>query len=174
MKEFESARLIASQLVLDDADEIRVLFNQIEAKRYLLNVEFDRRKTEEFIRWCQIIYNRHKLSPFVFRSKTNRQLVGLCGPTVETVNGVEEFNFGYIIDQSLWGNGYASEAAQSVVKYAFTHRLCNSLVAVIQPEHEVSLKVCLRLGFQSHLETEFHGKRAKLYKLSYDDWKLKN
>ena len=55
-------------------------------------------------------------------------------------------NFGYVLQKSAWGQGYATEAGRAVSDWAL-HKLglCR-LVAHCEPAHIASLKVLKKLG----------------------------
>jgi RimJ/RimL family protein N-acetyltransferase len=62
-----------------------------------------------------------------------------------------EVELGYAFGQAYWGQGYATEACHTIVRYAFSalglHRLVNS----VRRENDRSLRLLRRLGFR--LET---------------------
>lgn len=53
---------------------------------------------------------------------------------------------GYIFDDSVWGNGYAIEAARSCVDFAYQRFGINRLYATIRPENISSVRVAEKLG----------------------------
>lgn len=55
---------------------------------------------------------------------------------------------GYWIGVPYWGNGYASEAAQALVRYAFDELKVNRLYASHVPNNPASGKILLRLGMK--------------------------
>jgi len=53
---------------------------------------------------------------------------------------------GYLIDQSHAGNGYATEAAQMLVKWAFQVLKMEKITLRIWPENHASIAVAKKLG----------------------------
>lgn len=173
MNKIESQRMFAEPINQADAREIQLLFNQAEARKYLHGIEYDTKKTFEFVAWCQKTHSKHMTSPYSFRCKITNDLIGVCGPQVEQVNGLIEFNFGYIINQKYWSKGYATEASLSLIREAFSKNLCESFVSVIQPDNQASKKVTTKLGFKNPIRTIFHGLDVDIYRLRSEDWQDK-
>ena len=55
---------------------------------------------------------------------------------------------GYIFDDSVWGHGYAVEAARACVDLAFNRFGFDKLYATIRSENDASVKVAVKLGMQ--------------------------
>ena len=48
--------------------------------------------------------------------------------------------------RSAWGHGYATEAAQAAMDYAFTVWKRNRVISLIHPENQASIRVAERIG----------------------------
>ena len=57
------------------------------------------------------------------------------------------YEVGWVLDLSVWGKGYATEAVQAVIQLAKNHGV-SRVHAVVVPENEKSLAVCQRLGMK--------------------------
>lgn len=101
-------------------------------------------------------------------------LIGCCGLSHATVDGVDEVEIGYRLAQNQWGKGLASEAARKVLDYGFG--ICNlkSIVGIVSPLHEASIRVLEKVGFQSFSETCYSGWNVRVYRLSKHDWESYN
>lgn len=75
-----------------------------------------------------------------------RQILGVCGPLIETINGERRMGVAYIFNKTCWGKGYATEAAQASVNYAFGALGAEEVIAEIRPENKKSRCVAERLG----------------------------
>ncbi len=62
---------------------------------------------------------------------------------------------GFHIRSKLWGNGYASEAARTIMHYAFSSLKVKALFAGHNPKNLVSRSLLLKLGFQ-YTHDEFY------------------
>lgn len=56
-------------------------------------------------------------------------------------------NFGYVLQRSAWGKGYATEASRAVVDLALNELGLRRLIAHCEPAHAASLSVLNQLGF---------------------------
>ena len=56
-------------------------------------------------------------------------------------------NFGYVLQRSAWGKGYATEASRAVVNLALSELGLRRLIAHCEPAHAASLSVLNKLGF---------------------------
>ena len=56
-------------------------------------------------------------------------------------------NFGYVLQRSAWGKGYATEAGRAVVDWALNELGLRRLIAHCEPAHAASLSVLNKLGF---------------------------
>ena len=80
---------------------------------------------------------------------TDSQLIGYCGLTLlPDIDGVAEYEIGYRLIRSVWGNGYATEAAIAVRDHAFTVLNLTRLVALIEPVNNRSIRVAEKLGMK--------------------------
>ena len=97
---------------------------------------------------------------------TSNELIGCCGlrPYKEG-----KYEIGFHLRPKFWGQGYAIEAAQAVINYAFSVLKIEGLFAGHNPNNTASSKVLHRLGFQ-YICDEFY-EPTGLYHPSYE---LKN
>ena len=98
--------------------------------------------------------------------KKSGRIVGHCGLLDKEVEGQTEFELVYVFHPSVWGKGYASEAAGAIRDYAFISLGLARLIALIDPDNAASAQVARKLGF--HLEKETRrpgGKLMQLYAL---------
>jgi [ribosomal protein S5]-alanine N-acetyltransferase len=73
------------------------------------------------------------------------RLVGMAD-----IDGVRsgEGQLGYWLERAVWGHGYASEAAQAVVRFAFYEAGLSALRSGHAVDNTASAKILLRLGFR--------------------------
>ena len=60
-----------------------------------------------------------------------------------------EVEIGYFLKRTAWGNGYATEAAQRTLQFAFEGSPLEEVVAVIDPNNSDSKRVLEKIGFLS-------------------------
>lgn len=90
-------------------------------------------------------------------------LIGCCGlrPYKE-----KQYEMGFHLRPEFWGKGYAAEAANAVIDYAFQHLHADGLFAGHNPKNVASKKVLSKLGFV-YIGDEFYVPTG-LYHPSYE------
>lgn len=76
-------------------------------------------------------------------------------------------NLGYSISSIFWGNGYATEAAKTVIQYAFQEMSLELISANHYPFNEASKKVILKCGF--HFDGNLRRAGVRFDGKPYDD-----
>lgn len=98
----------------------------------------------------------------IFELKTAR-LIGCCGLRP---HGPSEYEIGFHLLPAFWGQGYAAEAASTVIDYAFTVLKAEKLFAGHNPHNSSSQKLLNKLGF-TYTGDEYY-KPTGLYHPSYE------
>ena len=79
--------------------------------------------------------------------KTENRLIGNCGIRINDTY-LEEANIGYELNSQYWGNGYATEAAKTILKFGFEelkmHRIWSWCIA----ENIASARVLEKIGMR--------------------------
>ncbi len=78
---------------------------------------------------------------------SNSELIGCCGLR-PCKDEQYIFEIGFHLRKKYWGNGFASEAAHAVIRYAFSSLSAKELRAGHHPENVASRKLLTKLGFQ--------------------------
>jgi RimJ/RimL family protein N-acetyltransferase len=76
------------------------------------------------------------------------RLMGQVGLVKSEIEGREVVEIGYIFDDSVWGEGYAFEAAGACIRLAFDEFALDRLYATIRPENTSSIKLAEKLGMK--------------------------
>jgi RimJ/RimL family protein N-acetyltransferase len=70
---------------------------------------------------------------------------------------------GWTLRRDFWGRGYATEAAQVALDYAFDRLGQTRVISLIQPDNRASIAVALRLGMRFEGYTEVMGHPVLIY-----------
>jgi [ribosomal protein S5]-alanine N-acetyltransferase len=93
-------------------------------------------------------FDEHGVQYFpIFERETN-DFVGCCGLRPWRYTPPQGHEIGFHLVKAKWGQGYAFEIAQGVVRHAFDDLQIQMLRAGHHPEHFVSKKILLKLGFE--------------------------
>jgi ribosomal-protein-alanine N-acetyltransferase len=79
------------------------------------------------------------------------------GRAIGTAGGGVLPEVGYILHPDYWGKGFAFEAMQAIIAYAFANHPVDHLMADVDPRNAASIKLLKRLGFvfTSHAQKTF-------------------
>lgn len=95
-------------------------------------------------------------------SLSSGDLIGCCGLRP---HGKNEYEIGFHLNPEYWGKGYAVEAANAVIEYAFSIG-AKKLFAGHNPNNTASQKLLKKLGFR-YIGDEYY-EPTKLYHPSYE------
>lgn len=93
--------------------------------------------------------------------KSTGALVGRTG--FYQPDGWPDFELGWTIGRNWWGKGYATEAAQRCVEFAFRDMDRDHLISLIDPENVASIRVAERIGETLQGETLLGEHRTLVY-----------
>lgn len=148
MRVLETNRLALRRLTLDDAEFIFGLVNQPSWLRFIgdknvRNVEDAR----NYLRTGPLdMYSRFGFGTFMVERKEDGAPIGTCGLLKRDT--LPEPDIGYAFLPEFWGQGYAVEAAASVLEYGhYSHELTR-ILAIVSPGNERSIRVLEKCGMK--------------------------
>jgi ribosomal-protein-alanine N-acetyltransferase len=150
---------------------------------YLRYNEWTSRTADEVREFIQMFLNHQKQEPrfkfqFAITLKTDGHLIGNCGVRKDFVTA-REGDIGYELDPRYWGKGYATEAAQIMLDFGFSHLNLQRVSAWCVAENVGSARVLEKLGMRLKNRTQenhyFKGKwwDTLTYAISQEEWRAK-
>ncbi len=91
-------------------------------------------------------YKTYGFSYWAVIRKEDSKFLGICGLLPEQINGKKEVEVAYRIDDQFWGSGYGTEAALATMNYAHEKLGWSSIISLILPENEQSIRVAEKNG----------------------------
>ncbi|HCF52008.1 MAG TPA: GNAT family N-acetyltransferase, partial [Bacillus sp. (in: Bacteria)] len=144
----ETERLRLRELTLLDAETLFQYFSKESVIRYFGMDSFE--NIEQAKTTIQTFKNRYEEGS-VFRwgieKKGTGQLIGTCGFHLIN-NHHKRAEIGYELDDTYWGQGYATEALQAILTYGFETLQLIRVAAVVYVENKASQKLLSKAGFQ--------------------------
>ncbi|SEG19510.1 GNAT family N-acetyltransferase [Marinobacterium lutimaris] len=171
MELFATARLSVRPLTQHDCPVLTEMLGDPEVMQYSVRGVCDEAATRQFIDWCLQCYATNGLGPWGLVDKHSGDLIGFCGIGPEEVAGIEEISLGYRLAQRYWHQGYATEAAEGVLAYAFSEKQVASVVVIIEPEHLASVRVAEKAGLEHYTRAVFHERPVRVYRMTMADWR---
>ncbi len=138
-------RLTIRELTLDDLGELQTFLSDPQTLDFWER-PYTAEETRAVIERNLKSYQEHGYGRWAVILKETGTLIGICGIAKSEIDGREVNDLGYIFDKAHWGKGYATEAAQAVVDYAFEVLKLDSIIANMPHDHHASRRVAEHLG----------------------------
>ena len=143
-------RLILREMRHEDAPQLFKMDANPNVHKYLWNKpNTSITEIHDYITLVRQQYQKHKIGRFVVVLKQTNELIGWAGlkfNTVEVNKKINFFDIGYRLNENLWGNGYATEAALAWQKYAFENLHVKTLHAAAHTDNVASNKILQKIG----------------------------
>jgi RimJ/RimL family protein N-acetyltransferase len=111
-------------------------------------------------------YAQHRSGFWFVTEKATSESVGLVGITMRSVDGIHRPEVGYLIHNSFWRRGFATEAAIATRDYAFNQLKFKEVISLIRPENTPAQGVAVKLGMTPEKQTVFNGAEYVVYSIS--------
>ncbi|MFN2530409.1 MAG: GNAT family N-acetyltransferase [Pyrinomonadaceae bacterium] len=99
--------------------------------------------------------------PWAVEEKSTGKFIGRVG--LLNPPGWPGFEIGWTLARPSWGKGYAIEAAQKALTYAFKVLDKKHVISLIHPDNKASIRVAERLGENIEGQTELLGHEVLIY-----------
>ena len=117
---------------------------------------------------------------WVMERRSDGELLGFCGLKIADGEGTPiagEYEVGWRLREDAWGQGYAREAAQASLDFAFERLGAERVVAITFPGNEASWGLMLRLGMTRRADLDHDDPRfptlnpAIVYAITREEWR---
>jgi [ribosomal protein S5]-alanine N-acetyltransferase len=157
MRIAETERLILREFTLSDAEDLYCIFSNAETMKFQVvpdnySVEVERYYLSKHI---ENYYQSLGFGLLAVVLKENNRLIGRCGLVRQPLDGGEETEVSYLIEREFWNQGFASEAANAVLKLGFEKHNLQKIVAFIHPRNVASIRVAEKIGMCFERKIEF-------------------
>lgn len=139
----ETDRLILRPITLDDAADLFEYASDPENTKHT----FPTHKSIDETNW--VISNLFMSAPlgnFAIELKENGKMIGTCDLRIN--EGEKSAELAYAINKKYWGNGYAPEAAQHLLEFAFNTLNVQRVWAKFASENGASGRVMEKIGME--------------------------
>ena len=163
----ETDRLLLRRLEDADADAIYAMRSDADVMRYIREPQ-NRRETENWIRLVSSRWERDKLGFCAVVEKKSGALTGWCG--VWRLAETGEVEIGYAIAKQFWRRGFATEAAEVLLAYAFANIKSDKITAVAEPGNTASRRVMEKLGMKFVRIDDFYERQLVQYAITLKEF----
>ena len=158
----ETKRLILRMPQLDDWKDIHEYYSDPECTTFTT-----RRPLNETESWQKLAalaghWILRRYGSYVLEEKSLKQVIGIAG--LDYPNDWPEPEIQWGLARKFWGKGYASEAASAVKEMSADHLPGLSLISVIHPQNQNSIKLAKSLGARFEREYYFRDDNWYVYR----------
>jgi RimJ/RimL family protein N-acetyltransferase len=157
----ETERLLLRPIELDDLDDFVALHAEPEVTRFIRPL--DRATATERLRRDEREWQERGHGMLAIVDREGDAFLGRCG--LKHWPQFDETELGWALRSSVWGQGYATEAARACVGWGFSELDLPYLTAMINAENTRSIRVAKRLGLAPMREDELLGDPVVVYGL---------
>lgn len=112
----ETKRLFLREWTMQDLDAWAAILSDAEVMRYYPK-PFDRQKVQDWIAWNLENYRTDGFGLWAVHLRATGELLGDCGITMQQIHGQRLPEIGFHMKKSVWGKGYATEAARACLTW---------------------------------------------------------
>ena len=167
--ELHTARLTLRPFVAADRQDLGELFADEAVRRHLAVGPLSKNGAAafagRFITANQNEWREGNCGALALTSPEGGPVFGYCGLRLlpDRISAVELL---YALQQSSWGQGLATEAAEAVLAWGFSNLDVREIQAFTRPEHTASRRVMEKLGMLYQGETDrYYGETLAVYNL---------
>jgi len=167
--QIETTRLLLRRLTRDDVDAIFAIIGDPIAMQYYPRT-FTR---EDAVEWIDRNVSRYEKDDYGLLAvvlKSSGEVIGDCGLSWQLADEELVLELGYHLRRDDWGHGYATEAAQACMDYAFRVLKTNRLVSLIKPENVPSRRVAERNRMRAEQKVMHAGEPHLLYVMTRENY----
>lgn len=136
-------RLILKQMTEENIDDLKdILQDNITMTHY--GGAFDDDSVQTWFNRNLLRYKTKGLGLLAVFLKDTDTMIGQCGLTMQKVEENEVLEVGYLFNKNYWHKGYATEASQACIKYAFEKLNVNIVYSTIRDTNIPSMNVAIR------------------------------
>ena len=146
----------------DDLDDIAALNLDPEVRKFFPGGIQNREQTKQRMKEFMNFYKQYGLPCFVIIDKISNAFIGRCG--FGPISS-EDIEVGYLISRKYWGQGYASEVLQALLKWSKSNIKNEYIIAFAPLKHHAAHRVMEKCDMQFYKEDIGHGLECKFYRI---------
>ncbi|MGN0812123.1 MAG: GNAT family N-acetyltransferase [Candidatus Coproplasma sp.] len=166
----ETERLLLREFILDDFDALYEIMSDKETMQHY-SKSFDEQRVKWWIEWNLLNYKKYGFGLWAVILKETGELIGDCGLTIQSIDGVLLPEIGYHIHKKDWQKGYGSEAAKAVRDWAFTHTDYDCLYSYMKHTNVASYSTAQAIGMKKVKEyPDVNNGISYAYAITRQEW----
>lgn len=157
-------RIFLRPVIAEDMKEFYEIVKKDSVGKWLgIGKGMSLEETEQYVSKIIKHWNQYDFGVWAAVNKSSGKIMGHCG--LRYIDDTEDIEIIYLLDPGFWGMGYASEAADSIIKYAFQSLKIEKLTARVRINNMKSKKVIEKLGFQFIDDKHYNNRKLSYFEL---------
>jgi ribosomal-protein-alanine N-acetyltransferase len=140
----ETPHLILRPWSLDDSQALFRILQEPDILNYFPPTDFTLEKAQRYINHQLSHWQDRGYGHWAVTLKEDLGLVGWGG--LEFLPETEESEVAYLLSHQVWGQGFATEAAQAAVKFGFESAGLEAIIGLVHPDNVGSIRVLEKCG----------------------------
>lgn len=161
----QSSRLSFRKLGHEDIPKWKPFFENNDRLKYL-GIDISKSPDELATEWIERQLERYEtsgLGHLAITLKGTREFIGVGGIIPRTIENNPEFEIAYSLLPQYWGNGFATELAQTMKNFGFDQLGLSRMISLIAIGNSSSVQVAKRNGMQFEKRRKFLGMEVEVY-----------
>lgn len=159
-------RLVIRQFTEEDEDALIPILSDKEVMQYSTSGPLSKEQINTWLKDTIAEYDHPGFSVWGIIRKEDNQLIGFSGVRPIVIDGHTEIEIIFRIAKIYWNQGYAFEATQASIQYAFDTLAINSLIAIVDPSNERSINVIDKLKMSYEKDSVYKNFHIRVYRLN--------
>lgn len=159
-------RLLIRHLTENDAEALLPILCDKEVMQYSIRGPISKDEIDIWLKGIIAEYDRPGFSVWAIILKDENKLIGFSGIRPIVIDGHMEIEIIFRLAKSYWNQGYAFEAAQACIEYAFNQLAINSIIAIVDPRNERSINVIDKLKMNYEKDSIYQNFPIRVYRLN--------
>ncbi|MEU6269808.1 GNAT family N-acetyltransferase [Saccharopolyspora shandongensis] len=164
--EIHTRRLVLRRIQPADADAFIAISAAAETHPFDAHIRRSREQLLDLLDKIHRSWVSDGIGYWAIRLPGSDDVIGFGGLRHWIEEGEPVLNLYYRFWPSAWGNGYATEMAETAVQWARRHRPDRPVMIVTDADNTPSVRVAEKLGFKLHLARHRDGLPELVFRLS--------
>ena len=166
----QTERLFINSPALEDIDDWHALHSDPDVMQYIDGAR-QRRTIRQWLKQDIAHQNKYGFSMGSVFRKESHQFIGRAGIFYRNYEDNQpDIEIGYVLHKTYWGQGYATELVQNIIKWGFVNLNFTKLMAITHPENRASQCVLEKSGMKFSRRVQYQGSDCDFYEITEEKY----
>lgn len=142
----ETERCVVRETTEEDVDDFYEIYREPAITAYTEKLYPEVEQEKEYVRqYIDKIYSFYQFGVWTIVLKSTGEVIGRAGFSYR--EGYQHPELGFVVGLPWQGRGIAFEVCSAILAYGEENYDFEQMLALVEPENEISLRLCRKLGF---------------------------